>query len=152
MSCTPKGILLWILTSIWILTLIAFCIAQFSVSSSFAETWGCRFWTIELTMVGLIGFFIIWTCVMTCFLLSTSPPPFLVLCFAIVGIFVHLPNGITTVVDYTCGTDSLSASDYCTYSSMTLAVAVLCTVLGTLYAAVIAFILCCRAEEPPNEC
>ncbi|KAK6643316.1 hypothetical protein RUM43_004821 [Polyplax serrata] len=135
MSCTPKGYLLWLITAIWLLSLIAFCLAQFSVSSSFAETWGCRFWTIELTMVGLTGYLIIWTCILTCFLLSSSPPPFLVLCFAITGLLMHLPNGITTLVDYMCGSESISASDYCTYSPVTMAVAILTTAIGALYGA-----------------
>lgn len=63
---------------------------------------------------------------------------------------MHLPNGITTLVDYMCGSESISASDYCTYSPVTMAVAILTTTIGALYGALTTFILCCRSDEPPE--
>lgn len=58
-----------------------------------------------------------------------------------------MPNGITTIVDYMCGSESVSASDYCTYSTMTLVVGILTTGLGVMYGALLTLLLCCKKEE-----
>lgn len=61
-----------------LLELIAYAMAQFAVDSSYAETWGCRFWTIQFTMVGLCGSLITWTCIITNCLFSGMPRSHLV--------------------------------------------------------------------------
>lgn len=60
---------------------------------------------------------------------------------------MHLPNGVTTIVDYCVGAKSLTASEFCNYSAITLAVGILSTVLGLVYTGLSAVLFCYKTDE-----